>query len=237
METRARSWGAFGVLLGLALCAGGGEVRAQTGRAGGPRAGSGGLEITTGPDGVKVITNETAVEHVRRTAPRRVAVPNPDLELIIHRHSTLQQLDPELIQAVIQAESGYNVRALSNKGAMGLMQLMPATATELEVGDPYDPEENVRGGTTYLARLLHRYGRLEVALAAYNAGPTAVDRHDGVPPYRETHAYVRRVLRLYKGEAAAVDLASPASPVSRGRQPYAVRRPGKRLLLTTEAPR
>jgi len=229
MKTPARTWGTLGVLLGVALWAAGGPVWAQNGS-----SRSHGLKVTTGPDGVRVITNESPVQHARRVAPRRVAVPDPDLAQIIHRHSTIQQLDPELIQAVIQAESGYNVRALSNKGAMGLMQLMPATATELEVTDPYDPDQNVRGGTTYLARLLHRFGRLEVALAAYNAGPTAVERHEGVPPYRETRAYIQRVLRLYKGEGAAVDLSTP---VSQGRKTYAVRRPGQRLLLTTEAPR
>ena len=87
---------------------------------------------------------------------------------------------------------------------MGLMQLMPATARSLEVDDPYDPAENLRGGTTYLRRLLDRFGGdLELALAGYNAGPEAVDRYRGLPPYPETHGYVDRVLRLFRGEGVA----------------------------------
>lgn len=194
---------------------------------------SGGLKMSTGPDGVRVITNETPVQHARRVATRRLPVPDPDLEGLIDRYSSLVRLDPELVQAVIQAESGYNVQALSDRGAMGLMQLMPDTAAELEVSDPYDPAENIRGGTRYLARLLERFGRLEVALAAYNAGPTVVDRHDGVPPWEETRNYVRRVVRLYLGDDAEVDLSASAV---KGKKPYLVRRPGRRLLLTTDPP-
>jgi len=193
----------------------------------------GGLKISTGADGVRVITNETPVQHARRVATRRLPVPDPNLGRLIDRYSSLFRLDPELVQAVIQAESGYNERALSDKGAMGLMQLMPETAAELEVSDPYDPAENIRGGTRYLARLLERFGRLEVALAAYNAGPTVVARHDGVPPWEETRNYVRRVVRLYLGDDVEVDLSAPAV---KGKKPYVVRRPGKRLLLTTDPP-
>lgn len=220
---RAITWG---VLWALAWIAGAGAVHAQ-------QAPDGGLKMSTGPDGVRVITNETPVQHARRVATRRLPVPDPELGRLIDRYSSLFRLDPELVQAVIQAESGYNTRAVSDRGAMGLMQLMPETAAELEVSDPYDPAENIRGGTTYLARLLERFGSLEVALAAYNAGPTVVDRHDGVPPWEDTRNYVRRVVRLYLGDDAEVDLAAPAV---KARQPYLVRRPGKRLLLTTDPP-
>ncbi|MEB3222216.1 MAG: lytic transglycosylase domain-containing protein [Candidatus Sericytochromatia bacterium] len=105
-------------------------------------------------------------------------------------------LDPALVQAVVAAESGGNPEAKSPAGAMGLMQLMPGTARALGVADPYDPSQNVEAGTRYLADMTRRFG-LEKGIAAYNAGPGAVARHDGVPPYRETKAYVQKVLRLY----------------------------------------
>ncbi len=114
-------------------------------------------------------------------------------EELVQEHSQKQLLRPELVRAVIQVESGFDPRATSPKGAMGLMQLMPDTARSLGVINAYDPEENIRGGTAYLRQLLNKYGSEQLALAAYNAGPGAVDRYDGVPPYRETKDYVRKV--------------------------------------------
>ncbi len=116
-------------------------------------------------------------------------------EPYVLEHSNKQSLRPALVRAVIQVESGYNPRALSPKGAMGLMQLMPDTARMLGVQRPYDPEQNIRGGTRYLRLLLDKYqGNEELALAAYNAGSGAVDRHGKrIPPYRETRDYVRKV--------------------------------------------
>jgi soluble lytic murein transglycosylase-like protein len=126
-------------------------------------------------------------------------------EPFVVEHSTKHGLRPELVRAVIQVESAYNPRALSPKGAMGLMQLMPDTARFLGVQRPYDPEENIRGGTRYLRLLLDKYDGDEVlALAAYNAGSGAVDRHGRkVPRYRETQDYVRKVT-LAAGDAPAV---------------------------------
>ena len=114
-------------------------------------------------------------------------------EELVQEHSQKHSLRPELVRAVIQVESGFDPRATSPKGAMGLMQLMPDTARSLGVVNAYDPEENIRGGTAYLRQLLNKYGSEQLALAAYNAGPGAVDRYDGVPPYRETKDYVRKV--------------------------------------------
>ena len=106
-------------------------------------------------------------------------------------------LDPALIAAVIMVESGAVRDAVSEKGAQGLMQLMPTTAQELELSDPFDPEANIMAGSTYLKRQLTRFGRLDLALAAYNAGPQAVVRAHGIPAYAQTQGFVRKVLSAY----------------------------------------
>ena len=107
-------------------------------------------------------------------------------------------LDPELVRAVIEVESAWNPRARSRKGALGLMQLMPATGARYGVRDPFDPRENISGGTRHLRFLLNRFGGdRRLALAAYNAGENAVDANRGVPPYRETHLYLERVETIY----------------------------------------
>ncbi len=108
-------------------------------------------------------------------------------------------LPPELLRAMMQVESGGNPQAVSPKGAMGLMQLMPGTARLMGVGDPYDPGENLRGGAAYMARMMKKYGdQKELALAAYNAGPGRVDACGGIPPFPETQSYVKKVLSLYE---------------------------------------
>lgn len=113
---------------------------------------------------------------------------------IIEENAARHGVSPDLVRAVIQAESAFNPMARSHKGAMGLMQLMPATARQYGVTDAYDPVENVAAGVAYLKSLLERYdGNEELALAAYNAGPGAVEKYGAVPPYRETRAYVAKI--------------------------------------------
>lgn len=131
----------------------------------------------------------------RTTVPTSAPVAGDEFEPLVREQAVRHRLRPELVRAVIQVESGYNPLARSPKGAMGLMQLMPDTARMLGVRNPYDPAENIRGGAAYLRQLLDRYrGNEELALAAYNAGAGAVDRHGGrVPPFRETRDYVRKV--------------------------------------------
>jgi len=124
----------------------------------------------------------------------------PTLDELILELAERERVHPDLIESVIAAESAWDPAAVSHAGAIGLMQLMPETAAELAV-DPYVADENVRGGTRYLREMLERYAgrddQLVLALAAYNAGPGAVDRYNGIPPYAETRAYVRRVLERF----------------------------------------
>lgn len=116
-----------------------------------------------------------------------------------HIQARRHNLDPKLVRALIYVESAENPVAVSNKGAVGLMQLMPATASQLGVEDPLRPMDNVRGGVKYLAQMLERFdGDVRLALAAYNAGPNAVEKYGGIPPYPETINFVEKVLRIFK---------------------------------------
>lgn len=134
-------------------------------------------------------------------APSR---PAPDLNQLINSASAAYHLDPDLVNSVIHAESGFNSRAVSPKGAQGLMQLMPGTANRLGVANAFDPQTNVGGGSRYLRELLERYNfDLIKALAAYNAGPQRVEQYRGVPPYHETRAYVARIVREYNRKKIA----------------------------------
>lgn len=120
---------------------------------------------------------------------------------IIHEKAEIYNIDPSLIRAIIETESNWNSFAISPKGAMGLMQLMPSTASNMNVHNPFNPEENIEGGTRYLKYLLERFkGDLTLALAAYNAGPNAVEKYGYIPPYTETQQYVSKVISLYNVE-------------------------------------
>jgi soluble lytic murein transglycosylase-like protein len=127
-----------------------------------------------------------------------------DLGEILAKAGHQHNLDVDLLASLVKAESGGNTRAVSPAGARGLMQLMPATATSLGVDDSFKPDENVRGGSSYLDAMLTRYhDNLALALAAYNAGPAAVDKYRGIPPYRETQAYVARVIHEFNRRVLA----------------------------------
>lgn len=131
--------------------------------------------------------------------PVAVAPPLTDLPTAIERLATHHGVDPRLVEAVVRVESGGDPRAVSPKGAKGLMQLMPARAVAFGVTDLFDPIANLGGGIRHLRELLQRYqGDLALALAAYNAGERAVEAYGGIPPYRETQEYVRKVLALYR---------------------------------------
>jgi hypothetical protein len=140
------------------------------------------------------------------SAPATGKTPRNSEEMseVINAVSRRHHLDPDLINSVIHAESGFNPRAVSRKGAQGLMQLMPQTASQLGVFNAFDPGANVEGGTKYLRALLERYDfDLIKALAAYNAGPQRVEQFHGVPPYYETQAYVARIIRDFNRKKLA----------------------------------
>jgi soluble lytic murein transglycosylase-like protein len=144
------------------------------------------------PDEVPYPEPEAAVPAVAAVPPAATAGPYSE---IIERVAAEQNVPAKLVRAVIQVESAYNVRARSPKGAMGLMQLMPATARQYAVADPYDPATNIEAGIKHLKSLLQRLP-VALALAAYNAGEAAVQRFNGIPPYPETRNYVSRILAI-----------------------------------------
>ncbi len=188
-----------------------------------PAASAGETSIRVREDGMKVIMNEPSEARSRRLSDRLLAVPDPKLAEAIDRHAIERALEPRLVRALVQVESGYNRGALSNKGAIGLMQLMPDTANDLAVRDPWDTEQNLSGGTGYLRQLIDRFGGIDLALAAYNAGPEAVVKYGGIPPFEETRNYVRQVLHLFDGSDATLD----------GRRVFIVRDANNQVRLTT----
>lgn len=153
----------------------------------------------------------SALRLPKAPAAARSAGPDRQLADIVHQAAVSNGIEPELLTALIAVESGHVARAVSPRGAQGLMQLMPATAREYGVVDPFDPRQNVAAGALYLRRLLDRFGQDKtLALAAYNAGPGAVVRHHGrIPPYAETTAYVPRVLQRFAALQRESQSAAP----------------------------
>ena len=143
--------------------------------------------------------------------------PGVDLGQLVRDASTRHRLDPDFVNSVIKAESNFQNRAVSRKGAQGLMQLMPDTASKLGVANPFDPKANVEGGTAYLSQLLDLYHDDAIkALAAYNAGANRVDQYHGVPPYRETQAYVARIVRDFNAKKRAqMKATTPAAKTAK----------------------
>jgi soluble lytic murein transglycosylase-like protein len=167
-------------------------------------------------NGVMTFTNVPTHGGFRRVLrdlkrPMASAAFKPSYDALIRTASDRYSIDADLIRAVIKTESDFDATARSRKGAMGLMQLMPDTARFHNVGDAYNPEENVEGGVRHLRMLLDRYrGDLELSLAAYNAGSGAVEKHQGIPPFSETREYVRRVLHFYSSyRGEALQISSP----------------------------
>ena len=161
---------------------------------------------------------------VPQTSNRPAKLTPVDLREMLARAGTEHNLDVDLLASVVKAESDGNARAVSHAGAQGLMQLMPKTAAGLGVQDSFQPDQNVRGGSTYLDALLTRYrDNLALALAAYNAGPEAVDKYHGIPPYSETRAYVARVIHEFNRRVLAREAetrrASAAAPGAHPKAP------------------
>lgn len=156
----------------------------------------------TDPTGVIHFTNIPQGKDYEKIISEKRAHTKDNYDYIIESKSSKYNIEPAIIKAVITAESNWNPRAVSHKGAMGLMQLMPATAKDMEISNPFDPEDNIEGGTKYLRWLLNRFdGNLDLALAAYNAGPARVEQSGGIPAITETRKYVQNINKIYKGNS------------------------------------
>lgn len=189
-ETKKTIWLVLGVLLILVLVA--------------PVPASADIYMYRDPDGVMHFTNTPSSPeyriYVRTRKPRFYSPANINkFDRIIKAAARRHGVEFPLLKAIIQAESSFNPQAVSKKGARGLMQIMPQNYTALNIKDPFDPQQNIMGGTRYFRELYDRYnGKLALTLSAYNAGPTAVDRYQRIPPFPETERYVEKVMRYYR---------------------------------------
>ena len=174
-----------------------------------PTSIGGEIDSFTGPDGRRIFSNTRNIAIAPASSPalpepgppprtRRRGQPSAGIGRLIDRIARKHGMDPELVKAVAKVESNYNTTAISPKGALGVMQLLPETAKRFGVADAYDPAQNIEGGIRYLKFLRNQFpGNLSLVLAAYNAGENAVRKHGGIPPYRETRNYVRKIRQLY----------------------------------------
>jgi soluble lytic murein transglycosylase-like protein len=161
--------------------------------------------------------------------PAKAAQQNIDLEQVVQEASSKNRLDPDFVSSVIRAESNFKPHAVSKKGAQGLMQLMPSTAAQLGVADPFDPKANVEAGTAHLSALLDQYHNDPIkALAAYNAGAHRVKQYNGVPPYRETRDYINKIVRDFNAKKRAqmktAAAAANASTATKAASPKPVKK-------------
>lgn len=154
-----------------------------------------GLEFSSHSTGNASYAGKASVPSFGTSISSSKSVAKPELEQLIAETGQRYGVDTNLLRQVVLAESGFNSKAVSSAGAMGLMQLMPGTASDYGVKDPFDPVQNLDGGTRFLRDLLNRFnGNVSLALAGYNAGPGAVDKYNGIPPYHETQNYVQKIL-------------------------------------------
>jgi soluble lytic murein transglycosylase len=176
------------------------------------------------------ITEIQKTEYKRQSSYRNSYSNN--YHVIVNRNASKYSMDASLIMAVIETESSFNSRAVSKRGAIGLMQLMPDTARRMGAKRPFEPEENIEAGTKYLKYLIERFnGDLNLALAAYNAGPKAVERYGDIPPYGETRRYVKKVVGTYSKHKEAYGLTRSGSPI------YKIRLSDGTLLYSNTKPK
>ena len=176
------------------------------------------------------------------TASANPAATAIDIDQVVREASNKNRLDPDFVSSVIMAESNFKTHAVSKKGAQGLMQLMPATAAQLGVADPFDPRANVEAGAAHLSALLDRYNNDPIkALAAYNAGAHRVKQYNGVPPYRETRAYINKIVRDFNAKkraqmkaAGVVNVATPANAA--GSKPVKKAKPQQASVAKSASP-